>query len=203
MGISHKSESRPPCAFQMADTKNNPRRPEKQSMLGLCTPLTVNTSPEYLLQAIRRPVVRFSGTGAAMPCHQSKRYSGGMRSAHGVQRASIDSFQLSSFDCFSLRTRSQHGHCLVTSWSVLVTRSALTTALTVLRFAALCCTRHQKAESPTHGRASIWCNWLSVHRHIASGHQVHGHANSAAQPVALASGYAHGAGEVVTLGCAI
>ena len=61
----------------------------------------------------------------------------------------------------------------------------------------------QKAESPTHGRASIWCNWLSVHRHIASGHQVHGHANSAAQPVALASGYAHGAGEVVTLGCAI
>lgn len=52
-------------------------------------------------------------------------------------------------------------------------------------------------------RSAIWCNWLSVHRHIASGHQVHGQAHSAAQPVALASGYAVRAGEVVTLGCAI
>ena len=43
----------------------------------------------------------------------------------------------------------------------------------------------------------------SVHRHVTSGHQVHGQAHSAAQPVALASGYAVRAGEVVTLGCAI
>ena len=61
-------------------------------------------------------------------CHQSKRYSGGMRSAHGVQRATVGSFQLSSFDYFQAATRSQHGHCLITSWSILVTRSAVATA---------------------------------------------------------------------------
>lgn len=74
-------------------------------MLAISGPCAVNNPPEYLLQAIRRPVVRFSGTGAAMPCHQSKRYSGGMRSAHGVQRATVGSSQLSGFDCFQATSR--------------------------------------------------------------------------------------------------
>ena len=82
-------------------------------MLAISGPCAVNNPPEYLLQAIRRPVVRFSGTGAAMPCHQSKRYSGGMRSAHGVQRANVGSSQLSGFDCFQASSRMHQStvHC--------------------------------------------------------------------------------------------
>ena len=46
-------------------------------------------------------------------CHQSKRYSGAIRSAHGVQRATVGSSQLSGFDCFQASSRMHQStvHC--------------------------------------------------------------------------------------------
>jgi hypothetical protein len=49
---------------------------------------------------------------------------------------------------------------------------------------------HQKAKSPTQWPGSIWCNWLSVHRHIATRHQVQGQAGHAPMATALPGGYA-------------
>ncbi len=43
----------------------------------------------------------------------------------------------------------------------------------------------------------------SVHRHVTSGHQVHGQAGHATMAAPLPGGYAHGAAPMVTLGCAI
>ena len=142
-------------------------------MLAISGPCAVNNPPEYLLQAIRRPVVRFSGTGAAMPCHQSKRYSGGMRSAHGVQRATVGSFGALVFDCFQASSRMHQS------------------------------TVHHALYLVVGGLASIWWWTGSVHGHVTSGHQVHGQAGHATMATALPGGYAVGTAPMVTQVCAI